>query len=235
MGAGAILVAAGLGRRLGEAGGGPKALIELEGRTLVTHALTRVAAAVDGPVVVVHTPGYETEFAAAAKDAGVEVTLAAGGETRSESVRSGLAALPPDVDVVAIHDAARALVPPSLVRATIDAIGGKVVAAAPGMAMPDSLKLVDERRRVRRHVDRAGIWAVQTPQTFARVALEAAHRWASGRSATDDLLIIEAAVEAGALEGEIVLVPSSPWAVKVTYAQDLAFAAALLRSGEAPA
>lgn len=231
---GVIAVAAGMGTRLGEAGGGPKALIRLDGRTLLEHALDRLAAACDGPFVVVHTPGHEDAFQAAVASTPVEPILVPGGETRSQSVRAGLAALPPEVDVVAIHDAARCLVPPSLVRATIDAVGGRVVAAAPGMAMPDSLKMVDDQRRVLHHVDRAGIWAVQTPQTFARVTLEAAHRWADGRSATDDLIIIEDAVNAGAVDGDIVLVPTSPWVAKVTYGPDLEFAEALLRSGMAP-
>lgn len=235
MTAGVVVVAAGVGRRLGGAAGSPKALVRLEGRTLLHLALVRLRAAVDGPIVVVHTPGHAPAFAAAAEAAGVDVTLVPGGETRTDSVRAGLTALPPVVDVVAVHDAARALTPAEVVAAAVAAVGGTTVAAAPGLPVPDTLKAVDARGRVRATVPREGVWAVQTPQAFARVTLEAAHRWAGDRAATDDLGLVEGAIEAGAIEGDVVLVPGSPRAMKVTYPEDLAVAAALLRAEEVTA
>jgi 2-C-methyl-D-erythritol 4-phosphate cytidylyltransferase len=231
--AGLVVVAAGVGRRLGASGGGPKALVELAGRSLLSHALERLRAAVPGAaLVVVHTPGHADTFAAETGDGALMVP---GGDTRTASVRAGLAALPSDVDVVAVHDAARALTPPSVVAAAVAAVAGRTVAAAPGTPVPDTLKRVGDGARVLGTVPRDGVWAVQTPQVFARVALEAAHRWAGERTSTDDLALVEEAVAAGAVDGEVVLVPGSAWAMKITYPDDLRVAEALLRGGEVPA
>lgn len=230
MTAGIVVVAAGVGQRLGDRAPGPKALVELAGAPLLHHALTRLRGLTDVPLVVVHTPGHEDEFLRVVAGADVDAVGVAGGDTRSASVRAGIAALPARCDVVAVHDAARALTPPSLVTATLAALGGRVVAAAPGLPVPDTLKAVDEHRRVRATVPRDGVWAVQTPQAFARVALDAAIEWAGGRDATDDLALVEDAIAAGAVDGEVVLVEGSRRAMKITFPEDLEIAAALLRA-----
>ncbi|MGH3442920.1 MAG: 2-C-methyl-D-erythritol 4-phosphate cytidylyltransferase [Nitriliruptorales bacterium] len=222
----AVVVAAGVGERLaGGSDGTPKALVEVAGRTLLELALTslRAVPAVT-EVVVVHPPGEEEAFRAIAGDTAV---LVPGGATRTESVAAGVAALSPDVEVVAVHDAARPLVPPAVVARAIDAVRGDVVAAAPGLAVADTLKRVGPDGDVVETVDRSDLWAVHTPQVVRRDILVDA---LAGRraDATDDLALVERLREAGAVGGRIVLVRGDPRDVKVTCPEDLVLVASVV-------
>lgn len=219
---GAVVVAAGRGERFG--GDRPKALIEVIGRPLVAHAVAGLRAAGIRHLVVVHTPDHREAFAGAVDD---EVVLVPGGSDRSASVRAGLAALHLDVDVVAVHDAARAFVPPSVVRAAVSAVGPGVLAAAPAVPVADTLKRVVDGE-VRGTIDRSDLAAVQTPQVFPREVLEQVI--AGDAAATDDLALVERARDEGRLDGRIVLVPGSFRAHKITYAADLALAEVLART-----
>ncbi|WP_052665519.1 IspD/TarI family cytidylyltransferase [Nitriliruptor alkaliphilus] len=223
---GAVVVAAGRGERLG--GGVPKALVEVGGRTLVARAVDGLRRAGVATIVVVHPPSEADAFAAVLHDTSI---LAPGGEDRSASVRAGLDALPPDVTLVAVHDAARAFTPPEVIAAAIRAVTGDVVAAAPALPVADTLKRVDGDDVVAT-LDRAGVVAVQTPQVFPRAVIRAVG--VAGASATDDLGLVEARLAAGELDGRVVWVPGSPRALKVTYPDDLVIAEALAR-GEASA
>lgn len=229
-----VVVAAGRGTRLAREDDRPKGLVEVAGAALVTHALARVATAAPDRIVLVHPPGWQSQFAAADPD-GVVDRFVAGGETRTRSVRLGTGALPADVDVVAVHDAARPFTPPTVIRAAIAAVGGPVVAAAPAVPLADTVKRVADDEVVGT-VDRADLAAVQTPQVFARVTWEAARRWAGDAfEATDDLALVEAALEAGAVSGSVRLIPGSRFGFKITYPEDLILAAALAAQLGAPA
>jgi 2-C-methyl-D-erythritol 4-phosphate cytidylyltransferase len=223
---GAVVVAAGRGERLG--GDRPKALVVVAGRPLVAHAVGALRAAGISHLVVVHSPGDEAAFRAALGAAGATLTdgvsLTPGGADRSASVRAGLAALPDEVRVVAVHDAARAFTSPAVIRATVDAVTGDVLAAAPALPVADTLKRTDGDEVVGT-VDRAGLVAVQTPQVFPRQVLEGVT--AAGAAATDDLALVEAARAAGRLSGRIVLVPGSVRGAKITYPEDIVIAEAL--------
>jgi 2-C-methyl-D-erythritol 4-phosphate cytidylyltransferase len=219
---GVVLVAAGSGVRLGS--DGPKALTALAGRPLIAHALDGLAAASLPAPVVVFTPGEREAFEAAIGDRAVEA-LVPGGADRTASVRAGVDALPSDCDVVAVHDAARPLMPASVVRAAVDALTTGVVAAAPAIAVADTLKRTRDGEVVET-IDRTGVVAVQTPQVFPRQVLEAALVAADG--ATDDLSLVERLVASGSLTGRIVTVPGSLRGLKVTYQEDLELAAALV-------
>lgn len=221
-----IVVAAGLGTRLGAAGGQPKALVTVRGRTLLDLTLERVRDAAIGYVVVVHTPGIEQPFLDIAQRHGVAAVVP-GGETRTASVRAGLDALPDDVELIGIHDAARALLPAELIRAAYDCVRDRTVAVAPGTAVADTLKRVDADARVLETVDRSDLQAVQTPQVFRADALRAAME--HGDEATDDLALVEQAIADGVVDGEVRLIGGSPLGFKVTYPQDLQLAEALLR------
>ena len=225
-----VVVAAGIGQRLGDAVGGPKALVRVDGTCLLAHALRRLHAAGIDPIVVVHTPGHADDFTAAVRGLGV-ASLVPGGETRTASVQAGLDALGSrEVARVAVHDAARAFMPAEVIRAAVAAVDGDVVAAAPGLPVADTLKRVaGDEHRVAATVDRGGLWAVQTPQVFDAATLADVRVWATGMQATDDLALVEQAIASGVVTGEVRLVRGSPLGLKVTYPDDLTIAEALAR------
>lgn len=164
------------------------------------------------------------------------VTVVAGGAERQDSVAAGLAALPDDVDVVLVHDAARCLAPPSLVARVVRAVRAGHAAVVPGLPVADTIKLVgdshgkddshgngdsEDAEPVRETVDRTRLRIAQTPQGFDRATLDAAHAAAAAPLYTDDAEMAE-------LVTEVTVVPGDPLAFKITGPQDLAYAAWLL-------
>jgi 2-C-methyl-D-erythritol 4-phosphate cytidylyltransferase len=147
---------------------------------------------------------------------------APGGEARSHSVRNALAAAGPG-DPVLVHDAARPLLTAELVERCLAAIDGvdAAVAAAP---VTDTTKQAGPDGLVVGTLDRAGLWAVQTPQVFRRAALEAALGQADDvlAAATDDASLVEAA------GGRVRVVESPRENLKVTTPLDLRVAELLL-------
>ena len=197
----AIVVAAGRGSRFG----GAKQFEELEGRRVVDWALVASRSVADGVVLVV--PADHVEDGASVAD-----VVVIGGATRSASVRAGLAAVPEDVDVVVVHDAARPFAAPALFEAVVAAVEAGADGAVPGVPLADTVKRVVGSEVVAT-LDRDGLVAVQTPQAFAAAALRRAH--ADGREATDDAALVEAA------GGRVVIVPGDPSNTKITLRTDL--------------
>jgi 2-C-methyl-D-erythritol 4-phosphate cytidylyltransferase len=141
-------------------------------------------------------------------------------------MQAGLAALPSDVALVAVHDAARVLVRPADVTRVVAAAArsGAALLAAP---VRDTLKRVADGRVVATE-PRDSLWAAQTPQVF-RIALfrEAlAKARADGFRGTDDAQLVER------LGAPVEIVEGDSGNVKVTWPADLAFAAATLRERE---
>lgn len=139
------------------------------------------------------------------------VTVVAGGASRSASVRAGLDALPPEVKLVLVHDAARPAASAELFRTVRAALERGANAVVPGVPVVDTIKQVEERGGevvVASTPDRATLVAVQTPQGFRVDRLRDAH--ATGGEATDDAALIEA------LGLEVVVVPGEPGNVKLT-------------------
>ena len=221
-----MIVAAGAGVRAGP--GEPKQFRPIDGVPMLLRALRPFAAHPEVDRVVVVLPaGYVTgppEWLAAL--AGERLRLVAGGAARPDSVVAGLGALPPETRVVLVHDAAR----PFVSRSTIDAVIARArtgVGAVAAIPMGDTVKDVDDDRRVARTIPRARLWRAQTPQGFPLQMLVAAHARladAHDRSATDDAELCERA----ALPVEVVV--DSPGNVKVTTAEDFRIADALARA-----
>lgn len=207
----AIVVAAGRGERFGA----PKQFLVAGGARLVDHAVAAAGASCD-EVVLVLPPDRDWDGAPVAK-------WVAGGATRSESVRAGLAALDADPEIVVVHDAARALAAPELFELVIDTVRAGADGAVPAVAIPDTVKRVDGDRVVET-VDRDGLVVVQTPQAFRADRLRAAHD--TGVDATDDAALVEAA------GGTVVVVAGDPRNVKVTTVADLSVVEALLAESE---
>jgi len=208
------VVAAGAGARFG----GPKQLERLGDRRVLDWSVAAARSVAEAVVLVVgpdHAP-YRPE------GGGGPDVVVTGGLTRSESVRAGLAAVPAEVDVVVVHDAARPLAPTCLFEAVVRAVAGGADAAVPGLPVPDTIKAV-EAGWVRATVPRDGLVAVQTPQAFRADALRRAH--AGGGEASDDAALVETG------GGRVAVVAGEPLAFKITRPEDLVLARALL--GEA--
>jgi 2-C-methyl-D-erythritol 4-phosphate cytidylyltransferase len=216
-----IVVAAGHGVRLGA--GTPKAFALLRGEPMLAHALRGVLACAEVAHVIVVAPESHLRAASdiAADDPRVDVV--AGGADRDASVKAGLAALQPDDAIVLVHDAARALAPAELFASVINAVRAGHPAVVPGLAVTDTIKVVDDRGRVTATLDREPLRGIQTPQGFLREVLEHAH--ASGGHATDDAGLVER------IGGHVLVVDGDARAFKVTSALDLIVATALMQDG----
>ena len=222
---GVIVVAAGVGSRFGAAM--PKAFVRLSGRSLLTWS---VEAALGCPgvacVVVVAPPGHVSEAERETDGyATVPVRVVPGGAERPDSVAAGLAALPDDVDVVLVHDAARALTPSALFADVAAAVAAGAPAVVPGLPVVDTVKQVDESGTVVATPPRASLRAIQTPQGFRRDVLERAHAEAGAHPVTDDAALVEA------LGLPVLVVPGDPRAHKITTPDDLDRVVALRDSG----
>lgn len=207
----ALIVAAGRGERLGLEV--PKAFVALAGRPMVEWSVEALLGAPSiEHVVVALPPGVE----APAGCIGVE-----GGAQRSLSVRAALGAVPGD-DPVVVHDAARPLVTAVLVEEVLAALGDADCAVA-AVPVTDTVKQARDGEVVRT-LDRAGLWAVQTPQAFRRGALERALDQPEDvlAAATDDASLVEA------MGGTVRIVAAPRENLKVTTPLDLRVAELLL-------
>jgi 2-C-methyl-D-erythritol 4-phosphate cytidylyltransferase len=210
----AILVAAGRGERLGL--DRPKAFAKLGDEPLLAEPLRRLEASswIDG-IVVVAPAGWEEPAILVAEEEGCGKVHACvtGGETRSDSVRAGLAEVPDDALVVLVHDAARPLVSDEVIERVLAPLSDGWDGVVPGLPVGDTLKRVGADGGVQETVTRDGLWAVQTPQAFAADALRRAQ--ASGGDATDCAGLVEAG------GGRVKVVDGDPRLLKVTSKADL--------------
>jgi 2-C-methyl-D-erythritol 4-phosphate cytidylyltransferase len=211
----AILVAAGRGERLGL--DHPKAFAKLGEDPLLAEPLRRLDDSewVDA-IVLVAPPGWEEPSILLAEELGCGKVSAcvSGGDTRADSVRAGLAEVPEDAVVVLVHDAARPLLPESVIERVLAPLSDGWDGAVPGMPVSDTLKRVGADGAVLETVERDSLYAVQTPQAFPADVLRRA--LASGVDATDCAGLVEAS------GGRVKVVPGDPQLLKVTTADDLA-------------
>ncbi len=223
-----LVLAAGRGERLGHAL--PKAFAALRGKTLLQRSLETAAAVPEVDLVqpvlaAVDLPRwFALELAAIAK----LCEPVPGGAERQDSVAAGLAALPQDVELVAVHDAARCLV-------TVEEIRRVLAAASEHGAALLAVPLRDTVKRVRdgevlETPPRSECWAAQTPQAFRvellREALAKAR--ADAVLGTDDAQLVER------LGVPVKVVEGSPRNLKITLPEDLEVAEAWL-AGAGPA
>lgn len=226
----ALILAAGEGRRLGERV--PKAFVPVHGKTLLAHVLSVVAASRTCDLAVIVVPAERDASPwrrAATEDAGSTgwpvdaVTVITGGETRQESARLGVEALPSGVERALCHDAARPCASPALFRTVAERLAvGDADGVVPVLRSPDAVKLVDGDR-VTSTLPREHVRLVQTPQAFLMEALRRAHSAAVGGDAPDDSAVLEAAGL------RVVVVEGEQRNVKVTTREDLEMAEMQLR------
>ena len=202
-------------------------------KSILEHALDRVFDIADAAQVIVVAPparidqvrALVTGIAGAAAD---HVTVVPGGDTRQQSVAAGLAALEPTVDVVLVHDSARAFTPTAQFEAVIAGVRATGAGIVPGLAVADTIKQLDWTGAVERTVDRSQLVAVQTPQGFPRAGLLAAYD-----TATDDFTDDAAVFAAAGLA--VTVVDGDPLAFKITTPWDLRRAESILGEATRPA
>ncbi|MFN4000629.1 2-C-methyl-D-erythritol 4-phosphate cytidylyltransferase [Microcella sp.] len=223
-----IVVAAGSGTRLGRPE--PKAFVALAGRTLLEHALEGVFAQPEPAQVVIVAPASHRDeataigrrVAGAVQDA---VTVVTGGDSRAASVAAGLAAMAEGIEVVLVHDAARALTPPEVFTRVVQRVRAEGVGVIPALPVVDTIARRDAAGAVVEQVDRAQLAAIQTPQGFPAEAYRSAvAAVAPGAQHTDDASVFAAAGH------PVVTVPGDERAFKVTTPWDLRRAQQLVAS-----
>ena len=219
----AIIVAAGSGVRLGKSE--PKAFVQIGGRTMLSYSLRVVASITAIKELVIAVPdGFESATRAEVTAASVRipVKITRGGAERQDSVRIALALTSSESDLIVIHDAARPIATAKMFEACLEAASraGGAIAAIP---LADTLKRVVDSA-ITETIARAELWQAQTPQTFRRDLLVAAHRRAVDERvvATDDADLVER------IGTRVEVVEGSTANIKITTPSDLAIAEAIV-------
>ncbi len=211
-----IVPAAGSGERL--RAGQAKAFVDLDGRTMLEHAVVGLLASGVIDRVVVAVPAERLEEASALLAGRASVVT--GGAERSDTVRLALAQAP-DADFVLVHDAARPLTPAEQIRRVVDALTEGMRAVIPVLPVTDTIKAVDANGTVLGTPERSALRAVQTPQGFDAAVLRRAYAGAA-TATTDDAALVEN------LGVPVHTVAGDPLAFKITTPLDLRLARAVL-------
>lgn len=204
-----IIVAAGKGTRMG--GEVPKTLINLNGKPCILRTAEGLLPFSEKLIVVIR-PQEEAAFKEALKH--LPLTFVYGGDTRRQSVERGLNQVEDDCDIVLIHDGARPIVNPEMVKSLVEA-ASQTGAAIPAVKVTDTLK-----RKENKHletVDRDNLYAVQTPQAFRRETIIQAYQNCAD-DLTDDAGLVEK------MGAEVTLVKGDKTNMKLTTQEDIGLA-----------
>ncbi|NLM76205.1 MAG: 2-C-methyl-D-erythritol 4-phosphate cytidylyltransferase [Clostridiaceae bacterium] len=193
--AGAIIVAAGKGSRMGL--GYNKLLAEICGKPVIAWTVENfVMSSLIDKIILVVNPDEKVVFKKIIEPytAVTDITLVKGGSTRQDSVYNGLQDLRDSVDVVLVHDGARPFADKALIERSI-VCAQKFGAACAGMPVKDTIKRVDEENIIVETPVRASLWSAQTPQAFKTDILVKAYEdaYQKGLTGTDDASLVEAA------------------------------------------
>lgn len=206
---GLIVVAAGASRRMG---GLDKVWEPLGAHPVLWYALRNLASAVGSAILVVRPDRVQR----AQREVGAwfpNIVIVPGGARRRDSVRCGIEAIG-DVELIAIHDAARPFARAAMLRAGVDLLED-ADGAIPVEAVRDTVKRVGRNEWVQETLDRSALRAAQTPQIFRAAALLEAHARSGGADATDDSALVEAAGY------RVRVFPGEPGNFKITTPHDL--------------
>jgi 2-C-methyl-D-erythritol 4-phosphate cytidylyltransferase len=217
----AIIVAAGSSERMGF----DKVFAPIAGKPIIAYTIDAFerTSCVDEIILVGRTDSL-SEFRKLLPAKTKVSNIVPGGAERHDSVRCGLEGVNRASDFVAVHDAARPMITPEKITRVFEACR-EHSAAALAEPITDTLKRADADLVVSGAVDRQHLFAMQTPQIFARNLVEEAYRLVAAKnlSVTDEVSAVEQ------LGGKIVLVPNQDFNFKITYPRDLALAEFVLR------
>lgn len=224
----AVIVAAGKGERFGDSG---KVMAPLRGRPVLSYSLDAFEQAADVDEIIIvageHTRPAIEHLCSHGQWSKVSYVVV-GGETRQQSTAYGVAAVSADASVILVHDAARPLIRPEQIDACIDAARahGCAILAAP---VTDTIKRVDEGA-ITATIDRATLWAAQTPQAFRADLMRqmVAYSLQPQAAVTDEASLAEA------LGYSVHIVPGDSTNLKITHLTDLAIAEAILTMRREP-
>ena len=220
MNAAAVIVAAGSGTRMGR----PKQFLPLLGRPVVEWSLRAFLELPEiSEIAVVLTEENLSEHGERLRRLSPKIKLVPGGATRMGSVRNGFSAVSKKAALIAVHDGARPLITPEIIRNTLEEAqkSGAALAAVPAK---DTLKEVKGREHfIDATPDRAAFWLAQTPQCYRRDLLgDALEKFAGEADATDESQLVERAGH------RVKVVPSTYENIKITTPEDLEVSQALL-------
>jgi 2-C-methyl-D-erythritol 4-phosphate cytidylyltransferase/2-C-methyl-D-erythritol 2,4-cyclodiphosphate synthase len=186
-----IVVAAGRGERLKASA--PKAFVEINGQTILEHSLSPLSTLVDLAQVVIAAPSSHlaeaTEIANAVLNTDATLDVVVGGETRQQSIANALAVVGEDIEVVLVHDAARAFASIALFERVVSAVRVTRASVVPALEIADTIKRVSGSE-VLETVDRSSLRSAQTPQGFIAADLKRAYANA-GDDFTDDAALMQ--------------------------------------------
>jgi 2-C-methyl-D-erythritol 4-phosphate cytidylyltransferase/2-C-methyl-D-erythritol 2,4-cyclodiphosphate synthase len=209
-----VLLAAGRGERLGASQ--PKAFVDLAGKSLLEHSVYRALAANNLRQLIIAVPQSHLEqtleMEKQLSSQSVDIRVVVGGTTRQESVSEALAVLSGGIEVVLVHDSARALTSTDLFNRVSDAVFENQIGVIPALQVADTIKryrgdIVEET------IERSDLVRAQTPQGFLASVLVAAHVKATEQF-TDDAALVQA------FGGTVMMVPGEEQAMKITTAED---------------
>lgn len=220
-----VLLAAGRGERL--KANKPKAFVDLAGKSLLEHAIHNALATNNLRQLIITVPeSHLSQILELENELGnekVDIRVVVGGKTRQQSVSEALAVLAGGIDIVLVHDSARALTSTDLFNRVADAVFENQIGVIPGLPVADTIKkyrgdLVEET------IDRAELLRAQTPQGFPAELLVSAHIKAAG-DFTDDAALVQS------FGGTVMMVPGEEQAMKITTPEDLEAATGYLLFG----
>ena len=164
---------------------------------------------------------FDSKFSANVAILGIDVVQ--GGEERADSIENALARVKPDIDFVAVHDAARPCLADEWITRVFEAAerSGAAILAIP---VGGTLKRVGSDQKIVETVSRAGLWEAQTPQVFRRTLLMEAYAKRQGFQATDDAQLVERLGQA------VSIVHGSPVNLKIATQEDLRLAEQALKA-----
>ncbi len=210
-----IVVAAGRGERLKASA--PKAFVEVNGHTILEHSLAPISALSDLAHVVIAAPSTHlaeaTEIANAVLTTDATLDVVVGGETRQQSIANALAVVGDDVEIVLVHDAARAFASSALFERVANAVRSTSASVIPALEIADTIKRVSGDQ-VQETVDRSSLRSAQTPQGFMAADLKRAYANASDDFTDDAALMQSQGKKVSFVAGEVE-------AAKITTPEDL--------------